>query len=157
MDDRIGTLTSLGGVDLPSRRCHTCLGLWFLNPSACQVHLHCIFHIVISCSCFAYLLWNHFFYPYSFSCYLEKILQVFHRDDRKTRRAAAFLSWYRSSLPEVRFAITLHAWTRFFFSCVECFFFFFFFLLLFIFFKKKGFDARVLLKVFSCLMYIYLF
>jgi hypothetical protein len=33
----------------------------------------------------------------------------------KARRTAAFLSWYsQTSLPEVRFALTLHAWTRYF-------------------------------------------
>jgi hypothetical protein len=34
----------------------------------------------------------------------------------KAHRAAAFLSWYRqTSLHEVRFALTLHTWTKFFF------------------------------------------
>jgi hypothetical protein len=36
----------------------------------------------------------------------------------KARWAAAFQSWYnQTSLPEVRFALTLHAWTRYFFFC----------------------------------------
>jgi len=45
----------------------------------------------------------------------------------KARRATAFLSWYRqTSLPEDKFALVLHAWTRFFFSfsyaaCFCCF------------------------------------
>jgi len=51
----------------------------------------------------------------------------------KTRQAAAFLSWYRQiSLPKVRFALTLHAWTKFFFFLCSMF------LLIFCFcFQKK--------------------
>jgi hypothetical protein len=82
MEDRIGTFTCQGGADPPSRWGHTCLGLWFLNPGACQVHLHCIFYIVISCACFAYLLWNHFVYPYIVS--LVVLRKLFHRDDRQS-------------------------------------------------------------------------
>jgi hypothetical protein len=60
----------------------------------------------------------------------------------KARRAAAFLFWYsQTSLPEVRFVLILHAWTKLSFSlCKHVFFFFFFvgvFLLLFFFYFKK--------------------
>jgi hypothetical protein len=50
-----------GGVDSPSRWCFPCLGYLFLNPSACQVCLHCIVYLVISYSCRAFCLRNHFF------------------------------------------------------------------------------------------------
>jgi len=96
MEDRIGTLTSQGGADSPSRWGHTCLGLWFLNPSACQERLHYIFFIVISCACFAYLLWNHFVYPYIVSfVVLRKFFRYFIGMTNKARRATAFLSSYR--------------------------------------------------------------
>jgi hypothetical protein len=48
-----------------------CLGLWFLNPSACQVCLHCIVYHVISYSCLAFCLRNHIFSIFSLVC-LEK-------------------------------------------------------------------------------------
>jgi hypothetical protein len=86
MEDRIGTLTSLGGADPPSRWGYTCLGIRFLNPSACQVHLHCIFYIVISCACYGTI----FLSLYSFSCCLENFLQVFHRDDRQSTSGNCF-------------------------------------------------------------------
>jgi hypothetical protein len=85
------TTHPLRGVDSPSiGAVSPYLGLWLLNHSACKIHLHCIFYIVISCSCFEYLLWNHFFYPYSFSSYLQKILLVFHRDDRESTSGGCF-------------------------------------------------------------------
>jgi hypothetical protein len=124
MEDRISTLTSEGGVDPPSRWGHTCLGLWFLNLSACYVHLHCIFYIVISCACFAYLLWNHFVYPYIVSLVvLRNFCRYFIGMTDKARQATAFLSWYRSSFLEVRFVLTLHAWIDcLFFSFYACWF-----------------------------------
>jgi hypothetical protein len=48
-------------VESPSRRGLLCLGFWFLNPSACQVCLHCIVYHVISYSCLAFCLRNHIF------------------------------------------------------------------------------------------------
>jgi hypothetical protein len=41
----------------------TCLRFWFLNPSACQVYLHCKVYHVISYSCLAFYFRNHLFYP----------------------------------------------------------------------------------------------
>jgi hypothetical protein len=54
----------------------------------------------------------------------------------KARWAAAFQSWYnQTSLPEVRFALTLHAWTRYF--SFPLYIVFFVFLLFFQTIKKK--------------------
>jgi hypothetical protein len=65
-------------VDSPSKgKVSPCLGFWFLNPSVCHVCLHCIVYHVISYSCLAFCLMNHLFYPHIFSCYLEKLLQIF--------------------------------------------------------------------------------
>jgi hypothetical protein len=72
------TIHPLRGVDSPSKgEVSPCLGFWFLNPSACQVCLHCIIFHVISYSCLAFCLMNHLFYPHIFSCCLEKHLQIF--------------------------------------------------------------------------------
>jgi hypothetical protein len=55
-------------------------GLWFLNPTAYQVHLHYIFYIVISCACNGTI----FFIPrFSLGCF-ENFLQVHSRDDRES-------------------------------------------------------------------------
>jgi hypothetical protein len=101
-------------VDSPSRWGLPCLGFWFLNPSACQVCLHCIVYLVISYSCLAFCLRNCLFYPHIFSCYLEKLLQIYLWGwQLKARRAAAFLCWYfLTSLHEDRFGFTLHARIR---------------------------------------------
>jgi hypothetical protein len=118
--------------------------------------LHCIFYITISCACSAYLLWNQFFfYPYLVSLVvLRNFCRYFIRMTEKACRAMAFLSWYsQTSLPEDRFALTLHAWTKLFF-CVACFCCF----SIFIFNQKKmgGFDARFLLK-FSAISCIFIY
>jgi hypothetical protein len=56
---------------------------------------------------------NCLFYPHIFSCYLEKLLQIFLGMTVKARRAAASLSWYFStSLHVDRFGFTLHAGIR---------------------------------------------
>jgi hypothetical protein len=53
--------TPWGGVDSHSKgEVFPCLGFWFLNPSACQVCLHCIVYHVISYSCLAFYLRNIF-------------------------------------------------------------------------------------------------
>jgi hypothetical protein len=118
MEDKIGTLTSQGGVDPPSKWGYTCLGLWFLNPSACQVHLHCIFYIVISCACFAYLLWNHFVYPYIVSLVvLRNFCRYFIEMTDKAHLFCLGICKHlslRSGLP-----LTLHAW-------IDCIFFSFY-------------------------------
>jgi hypothetical protein len=57
---------------------------------------------------------------YSLLFCLEVILQVINRDDRKSTSSGCFSILVSSNLSEVRFALTLHAWTRFFFF-VECF------------------------------------
>jgi hypothetical protein len=70
--------TPWGGVDSPSKsEVFPCLGFWFLNPSACQVCLHCIVYHVISYSCLEFYLRNLLFYPHIFSSFLEKHLQIF--------------------------------------------------------------------------------
>jgi len=69
-------------VDSPSRGAVSpCIGFQILNPSTCQVCLNCIVYHVISYSCLAFCLRNHLFYLHIFSCYLEKLLQIFFRDD----------------------------------------------------------------------------
>jgi hypothetical protein len=56
--------THWGGVDSTSKgEVSPRLGFWFLNPSACQVCLHCIVFHVICYSCLAFCLRNHLFYP----------------------------------------------------------------------------------------------
>jgi hypothetical protein len=78
-------------VDSPSRGAVSpCLGFWLLNPSACQVYLHCIVCYVISYSCLAFCLRNHLFYPHILSCCLEKLLQVIFGDDRKSKSGGCF-------------------------------------------------------------------
>jgi hypothetical protein len=70
----MGPFIPLGGVDSTSKgEVTSCLGFWFLNPSACPVCLHCIIYHVISYSCLAFHLRNHIFYPQIFSFCLEKI------------------------------------------------------------------------------------
>jgi hypothetical protein len=57
----------------------------------------------------------------------------------KARKAAAFLFWYsQTSLPEVKFAIILHAWTKLSSSlCKHVFCFSTFILFIYLFFLKK--------------------
>jgi hypothetical protein len=57
----------------------------------------------------------------------------------KARKAAAFLFWYsQTSLPEVKFAIILHAWTKLSSSlCKHVFCFSTFILFIYFFLKKK--------------------
>jgi hypothetical protein len=56
--------TPWGGVDSPNKgEVSPCLGFLFLNPSACQVCLHCIIYHVISYLCLTFYLRNHLFYP----------------------------------------------------------------------------------------------
>jgi hypothetical protein len=65
-------------MDSPSKgEVLPCIGFWFLNPSACQVYLHCIVYHVISYSCLAFYLRNRLFYPHIFPYCLEKHLQIF--------------------------------------------------------------------------------
>jgi hypothetical protein len=67
--------TPWGGVDSPSRGAVSpCLGFWFLNPSACQVCLHCIVYLVISCLYFAFSLRNHICFIPMFSLVILKNL-----------------------------------------------------------------------------------
>jgi len=55
------------GVDSPSKgEVSPCLRFWFLNPSVCQVCLHCIVYHVTSYSWLAFFLRNHLFYPLYF-------------------------------------------------------------------------------------------
>jgi hypothetical protein len=79
------------------------------------------------------MLWNHFFYPYIVSLIvLRKFCRYFIGITEKACRVAAFLSWYRkTALPQVRFALTLHAWIDCLLFSTHVFFFFFFR-------KKKG-------------------
>jgi hypothetical protein len=101
-------------VDSPSRDVVSpCLGFWFLNPSACQVCLHFIVYHVTSSMPYILVEEPYMFYPHVFSCYLEKLLQIFMGMTEKALRVAAFLSWlFQTSLPKVRFALTLRARTR---------------------------------------------
>jgi hypothetical protein len=64
-------------VDSPSKgEVSPCLGIWFLNPSACQVCLHyVVYHALHSVCGTVYSI------PKIFSCYLEKLLQIFFGDD----------------------------------------------------------------------------
>jgi hypothetical protein len=66
----------------------------------------------------------------------------------KARRASTFLSWYHQiSLPEVKFPLTLHAWTRFFFLFLCSMF-----LLFFCFYfqqKKKARKMQIFIPLFS--------
>jgi hypothetical protein len=95
--------------------------------------LHILYCNILCMLCI--LLWNQFFYSYIVSLVvLRNFCKYFVGMTDKVRRTTAFLSWYsQTSLLEVRFALTLHAWTKLFF-----FFFFFSMFLLFLFSTKRG-------------------
>jgi hypothetical protein len=77
--------TPWGGVDSPSKgEVSPCLGFWFLNPSACQVCLHCIVYHV------TFVWWTIYFIPHIFSCCLENFFQVLFGDDKKITSGCYF-------------------------------------------------------------------
>jgi hypothetical protein len=84
------------GADLPSRWGHTCLGFWFLNPRACQVHLHSIF--ISSYENFACCYGTIFSIPIFPLVCLEGILQELNRDDIKSTSSGCFSIMVLSNL-----------------------------------------------------------
>jgi hypothetical protein len=76
--------------------------------------LHILYCNILCMLCI--LLWNQFFYSYIVSLVvLRNFCKYFVGMTDKVRRTTAFLSWYsQTSLLEVRFALTLHAWTALF-------------------------------------------
>jgi hypothetical protein len=101
-----------GGVDSPSKgEVSPCLGLWFLNPSASQVCLHCIVYHVISYSCLAFCLRNHLLYPPYFLLlsWETSIGTIWGWHKKHTRLLCSVLVFPNLSLSKVRFALTIHA------------------------------------------------
>jgi hypothetical protein len=97
-------------------------------------------YIILSYECFACCCGTIFSIPIFSLVSLEIFCRYYIRMIEKARRVAAFLSWnHQTSLPGIKFALTLHTWTRFFFfSCVACFCCF----STFIFNQKKGGGGR---------------
>jgi hypothetical protein len=121
--------TLWGGVDSPSKGAISpCLGFWFLNPSACQVCLHCIVYHVISYSCLAFCLGNYLFYPlYVLLLSWEISASTIWGWQKKHIRLLLF---YLGISTEVKFVLTIHArrclCIYFHLACSCCFSVFFF-------------------------------
>jgi len=97
-------------VDSPSKgEVSPCLEFWFLNPSACQVCLLSLVYHILFMPCILFeepsILSTMFFLVV-----LRNFCKYYLGMTEKAHQAVAFLSWpVQTSLPEVRFDLTIHA------------------------------------------------